>query len=137
VIVPVALGLADGDGRGQLEAAEEVLEIDGVLSSGVDAHVEVSLGMLSVQLMESVLQGLIAGADLGHGEGLGGLLPIGSEERDTMAVARGIDTDADAVEGRGGGHGKPPGRGDGGTPGATGVAGGVSLLRRSWARRSL
>jgi hypothetical protein len=98
VIVLVALGFADGHGHGQLEAAEELLEIDGVLSGGIDAHVEVSLGMLPVQLIESVLQGLIAGPILGHGQGLGGLLTIRSEEGDTMTVARGIDTDADAVE---------------------------------------
>jgi hypothetical protein len=105
VIVLVALGFAHRHGHGQLEAAEKLFEIDGVLSGGIDADVEVSLGMLLVQLIESVLQGLIAGPVLGDGQGLGGLLTIRSEERDTMTIAGGIDTDADAVEGRGGGHG--------------------------------
>src|SRR5262249_29942083 len=103
---------------------------DGVLSGGIDANVEVGLGMLLVQLIQSVLQGLIARAVLGHREGLGGLLTIGPEERDTMTVARGIDTDANTVEGRGGEHERPPARGDWETAGATRVEEeGVSLLR--------
>ena len=108
LVVLVAFGLADGDGHGQVEAAEEVFEIDGVLTGGVDADVEMSLGMLFMQLIEAFLQGLIAGTVLHHGEGLGGRLAIGSEEGDAMTVACGVDADADAVEGRGGRHGRPP-----------------------------
>ena len=97
-IILVALGFADGEGHGQVEAAEELFEIGGVLAGGVDADVEVSLGMLFMQLLQAFLQGLIAGAVLHHGERLGGRLAIGPEERDTMTVACGIDSDADAVE---------------------------------------
>ena len=46
LIILVALGLADGDGHGQAEAAEELFEIDGVLASGIDADVEVGMRML-------------------------------------------------------------------------------------------
>ena len=46
LIILVALGLADGQGHGQVEAAEELFEVDGVLAGGIDADVEVSLGML-------------------------------------------------------------------------------------------
>ena len=116
LIILVALGLADGQGHGQVEAAEELFEIDGVLAGGIDADVEVSLGMLLMQLLQAFLQGLIAGAVLHHGERLGGRLAIGPEEGDTMTVACGVDADADAVEGRGGGHGRPPERKDGERP---------------------
>ena len=124
LIVLVAFGLADGDGHGQVEAAEEVFEIGGVLAGGIDADVEVGLGMLLMQLLEAFLQGLIAGAVLHHGERLGGRLAIGPEEGDAMTVACGVDADADAVEGRGGGHGRSPGTKESGgrTPGATCVA---------------
>ena len=43
LIILVALGFADGEGHGQVEAAEELLEIDGVLAGGIDADVEVSI----------------------------------------------------------------------------------------------
>ena len=109
LIVLVALGLADGDGHGQVEAAEEVLEVGGVLAGGVDADVEMGIGMLFMQLIEAFLQGLVAGAVLHDGQGLGGRLAIGPEEGDAVAVACGVDADADAVEGRGGGHGRSPG----------------------------
>jgi hypothetical protein len=135
LIILVALGLADGQGHGQVEAAEELLEVDSVLASGIDAHVEVSLGMPFAQLFQAFLQCLIASTVLHDGERLGGRLVIGREEGDTMTVPCGIDPDADADGGRGGGHGRPPARGDGETPGATSVGeDGVSLLRRSWAR---
>ena len=99
LIILVALGFADGEGHGQVEAAEELLEIDGVLAGGVDADVEVGLGMLCVQLLQAILQGLIAGAVLHDGQRLGGRLTIGPEEGDAMTVAGGVDADADAVEG--------------------------------------
>ena len=108
LIILVALGFADGEGHGQIEAAEELLEIDGVLASGIDADVEVGLRMLFLQLLQAFLEGLIAGAVLHDGERFGGRLTIGPEEGDTMTVACGINTDADAVEGRGGGHRRPP-----------------------------
>ena len=100
LIILVAFGLADGDGHGQVEAAEELFEIDGVLAGGIDADVEVGLRMLFVQLIKALLQGLIAGAVLHHGQRLGGRLAIGSEEGDAVTVACGVDTDADAVQGR-------------------------------------
>ena len=74
LIILVAFGLADGEGHGQVEAAEELFEIGGVLAGGVDADVEVGLRMLFVQLLQAFLQGLIAGAVLHDGERLGGRL---------------------------------------------------------------
>ena len=61
-------------------------------------------GCCCVQLLQAFLEGLIAGAVLHHGERFGGRLMVGPEEGDTVTVACGINTDADAVEGRGGGH---------------------------------
>src|SRR5438067_80916 len=37
LIILVALGLADREGHGQAEAAEEQFEVDGVLAGGIDA----------------------------------------------------------------------------------------------------
>ena len=42
-IILVAFGFADGEGHRQIEAAEELLEIDGILASGIDADVKMSL----------------------------------------------------------------------------------------------
>jgi hypothetical protein len=53
LVVLVAFGLADGHGQGQVEAAEEVFEIGGVLPGGVDADVEVGLRMLLVELLQA------------------------------------------------------------------------------------
>ena len=76
-IVLVALGLADGDGHGDVEAAEELLEIGGVLSGGVDADVEVDLGVLLAQLVQSDRAGPGSRRGLGDGERLGGRPEVG------------------------------------------------------------
>ena len=108
LIVLVAFGLADRQGHGQAEAAQEVFEIGGVLAGGIDADMEMGLGMFLMQLIEALLQGPIAGLVFQDGKGLGGGLAIGPEEGDAMAVACGVDADADAVEGCGCGHEGPP-----------------------------
>ena len=111
LVILVAFGLADGQGHGQVEAAKEVFEIGGVLAGGVDADVEVGLGMLLVEMFETILQGLIAGLVFDDGERFGGGLAIGPEEGDAMAVACGVDADADAVErSSGDDHEGPPRR---------------------------
>ena len=45
MVVLVALGLADGDGHGPIEAAEELLEIGGILSGNQTAFTLQSVGM--------------------------------------------------------------------------------------------
>jgi hypothetical protein len=97
----LAFGFADRDGHGQVEAAEELLEIDGILSGGIDSDMEVGQGMQVAQLIQATLEGLIAIAVLHDGERRGSGFPIVLEERDTMSIACGINTDADRVEGRG------------------------------------
>jgi hypothetical protein len=104
LIILVAFGLADGQGHGQVEAAQEVLEIDSILPGGVDTDVEVSLWMLAMQLLQTFLQGLIAGSILQDGEWLGCREAIRPQERDAMTVACGVNADANAVERRGRGH---------------------------------
>ena len=99
LVVLVAFGLADGQGDGQGQAAQEVFEIGGVLAGGVDADVEVGLGMLLVQLLQTFVEGLVAGSAFEDGHGLGGGLAIGAQEGDAMAVACGVDADADTVQG--------------------------------------
>jgi hypothetical protein len=88
-----------------------VFEIGSVLAGSVDAHVEVGLGMLLVQLLQALVQSLVAGAVFENGQGLGGGLAIGAQEGDAMAVACGVDADADTVQGAYLGHnGSPEGR---------------------------
>ena len=72
LIILVAFGFADGEGHGQVEAAEELLEIGGILAGGVDADVEMSVWMLLVQFAEAIFQGLVALAVLHDGEWRGG-----------------------------------------------------------------
>ena len=49
LIVLVPLGLADGDGHRQVEAAEELLEVGGILAGGIDADVKVRWGSADVR----------------------------------------------------------------------------------------
>ena len=97
LIVFVAFGLADGQGHGQAEAAEESLEVSGILAGGVDADVEMGLGVLAMEIFQAGLEGVVAGAVFLDGKGFGRGEAIGAEEGDAMAVACGIDADADTV----------------------------------------
>ena len=81
-----------------------MFEIGGILAGGVDANQEVSIRVLLVQQFQSFVQALIASSILRYGEGLGGRSAIGPKERDAMAVASGVDSDADAIETRCIGH---------------------------------
>ncbi len=105
LIIFVAFGFADGDCHGQVEAAEKLLEVSGVLSGGVDADMKLSRGMLHVQLVEAILQSLVAFAVFQDGDWRCGGAAIGSEEGDAMAVTSGVDTDTNTVERRGDRHG--------------------------------
>jgi hypothetical protein len=105
LVVLVAFGFADGQGHGQVEAAQEMFEVRCVLAGGIDADVEARLRMLALQLFEAFAEGLIAGSTFKHGERLGGRLPIGAQEGNAVTVACGVDADAKVVEGTDGGHG--------------------------------
>lgn len=139
LIVPIAFGLADGDGAGQGEAAQEGFDIGRVLTGGVDADVEVGLGMLVMELFEPFLQGAIAGPVFQDGERLSGRLVIGSTERNPMAVACGVDANTDALQGSSSSHDSPPQNEVRCQQGATGIQvrkreRAVSVLRETLAR---
>ena len=61
-------------------------------------------------MFEALLEGLVAGVIFENGERLGGGLPVRPEEGNTVAVACGVDADADAVQRSSGGdrHGETP-----------------------------
>jgi hypothetical protein len=82
-----------------------VFEVGSVLAGGVDADVEVGVGMLLVELLEALLELQVALVVFEDGEGLGSGKAVGAEEGDAVAVASSIDADTDAVEGGGGNRG--------------------------------
>jgi hypothetical protein len=98
LIVLIAFWLAHGDCRRQRQATQEAFEIGSVLTGGIDADVEVCLGMLLVQQLQPFAEILVALLVLQDGERLCGRLPIRAQERNPMAVARGVDANADAGE---------------------------------------
>jgi hypothetical protein len=112
-VVLVALRIAAGQGEvgvgegaglrcgAAAEALEEVQEVVGVLSGGIDADGEGDGGVASGDGLEALAEQGIADARLGEGEFGGGGLEIVAEEGGIMAVAEGVDADADA-NGRGG-----------------------------------
>jgi len=133
LVILVAFGLADGEGDGQGQAAEEVFEIGRILSGGVDADMEARLGMLLVELLQAFVQSQVAGSAFEHSHGFGSNLAIGAEEGDAMAVACGVDADADTVEQSGARHkellASKEGRRLGGTVSQCVARKSVSLLR--------
>jgi hypothetical protein len=46
LVILVTFGFADGQGDGQSQAPEEMVEIGGILAGGVETHMEVGLRML-------------------------------------------------------------------------------------------
>ena len=75
-----------------------LLEVDGVLTSSIDAHAEPRFGMLLMQLLQAFFERLVAIALFHHGQRLGSRSAIGPEERNTVTVPAGIETDADEVD---------------------------------------
>ena len=106
LLVLSAFGLAPGDGQGQRPARQEALEIGSVRAGGIDADGEGGLGMLLVQPFEALAEILLTLLIVQDGERLGGCLPVGAPERDAVALACGVDADADAGPWVGRGHAK-------------------------------
>ena len=74
---------------------EPLNEIFGVLTSGIDADVQLQAGMLGLEFQERIFQSPITVSVLGKVEGLSGGPLILVEKGDMMSVPSGIDTDAD------------------------------------------
>ena len=74
---------------------EPLNEIFGVLTSGIDADVQLQAGMLGLEFQEGIFQSPITVSVLGKVEGLSGGPLILVEKGDMMSVPSGIDTDAD------------------------------------------
>ena len=108
-IVLVALRIAAGDGEGGVgqrraesvsdrrsERMQEVQQVVGILPGGVEADDEVDGAEALGDEIESLAELVIAAAGLGEEQFGGGGLQIGSQEGGVVAVARGVDADADA-----------------------------------------
>jgi hypothetical protein len=74
---------------------EPLNEIFGVLTSGIDADVQLHAGMLGLEFPERIFQSPITVRVLGKVEGLSGGPLLLVEKGDMMSVPSGIDTDAD------------------------------------------
>lgn len=99
----IACRLAGGDGFGKGKLTQESFEVGGVLPRRVEANVEVDARMALRQLLEQLADALIAGARFGEFGGRTSRLEIASEKGDVMAVASGVEPDADGNRvGRGG-----------------------------------
>jgi hypothetical protein len=77
------------------ESLEEVDQVVGVLSGGIDADGEGGAGVLAGELFEARLELGVAGARLGEPQWGAGRLEVGAEEHGDVAVARGVDTHTD------------------------------------------
>src|SRR5271166_5866827 len=101
-IALVAGRLANGDGGGERQAAQEGLQVGGVLAGGIDADVEVHGPSALLQDLELLQQLVVTLARLGNLAGRTGGLEILAQEGNVMTIARGVKTDAkgDALRSR-------------------------------------
>jgi len=93
----VASRLSDGDRGVQVASVQPLQEVLGILHSGIDADVQVQLGMLASELVEGVLEFLIPLGGFGEVEGFGGGPFLLIEKGNMMCIASGIDPDSDLV----------------------------------------
>src|SRR5262245_16222626 len=102
-IVLVALRVAAGDGEGGAVEAEPLQpgeEVVGIGTGDVESDVEVDAAVPGGELLEALAELGIAGGGLGELEFGRGLLQLLVEEGGVVAVACGIDADADEGDGR-------------------------------------
>ncbi len=100
-VVLVALRIAAGDGEGgvdnsTLEGVQEVQQVVGILVGNVETHGEVDGAELGNDLLETGAQLGITGGGFDELQLAGGRLQIVAQESGVVAVARGVDADADA-----------------------------------------
>ena len=75
---------------------EEVEEVVGVLPGGIETDNEVNGAVALSEAFEALAELGIAGGGLAEGQFVGGGLPIVAQEGGVVAVACGVDADADA-----------------------------------------
>src|SRR5262245_28581233 len=92
----------------------EVPEVVSVLPGGVEADDEVDGGVSSGDAEQALAEQFIAGGRLSESQFVGGDLQVVAQKAGVVAVARGIDADAEAggrrKDGRGREHGVSPTR---------------------------
>ena len=96
---------------------QEVEEVVGVLAGGVEADDEGDGGVSAAMLVESLAELVVAVGGLGEREFGGGGLEVVAEEGGVVAVARGVDADAEADAEWLGGGGAEAGGASMGSPG--------------------
>jgi hypothetical protein len=73
---------------------QEVQQMVGVLAGGVEANQEVDATVATHDLFEALAELIVAAARLGERQLACGGLEIGAQEGGVMAIARGVDPDA-------------------------------------------
>ena len=93
-VVLITRRLAERDGLGKGQLAQKGLEVGGILAGGIEADVEVRGGEALLDAAEELVEALVA--DVGFRELGGGAngLEVVVEEGDVVAIACGIEADA-------------------------------------------
>jgi hypothetical protein len=107
-VILVALVLANGNGQGQINAAEEMLEVWGVLTGSIDPDHQLGLRMLRMRQFQAFVQAVVPHAVLRDGERLGGEFTVGPHEGDAVTMACSVDSDPDELQRLAAGHGNAP-----------------------------
>jgi hypothetical protein len=97
-IVLVALRVAAGDrerGVVDVQFVQPGEEVVGIGAGDVGADIELDVAVFVDQVREAVTQLGVAGGGFDHFQFGGGLVQVGVEEGGIVAVARGVDADAD------------------------------------------
>ena len=82
---------------GVAEVVQEVEQVVGVLAGGVEADDEGDGAVALGDAFEALAEEGVAGGGLGEGEFVGGGLEVVAEEGGVVAVAGGVDADAEAA----------------------------------------
>ena len=91
----VASRLSDRDRGVQVELMQPLQEVLGILTSRINADVQVQVGMFAREPVKGVLELLIARGGLGEVEGLGSGPFLFIEKGNMMGIAGGINPDSD------------------------------------------
>ncbi len=103
-VVLVAFGIAAGDGEvatsqgagGVGEVVQEVQEVVGVQAGDIDADGEGGGGVADGQQLQALAERVVAVGGFDEGQFVGGGRQVVAQEGGVVAVARGVDANADA-----------------------------------------